>query len=460
MRLRNTLLLAIVLIILGAYVYFFEFQKGSKEKTQRLLNFKEEEAESIILNYPQQEIRLQKEPLRRWKITHPLEMAADESTIRGILAALSTNEVKRTVEEKPSAADLKNYGLDNPEVKVTLSLRNGIALPPIFVGGRTPLGNSVYVRRGAEAGVLLTDASLRSNLERKLNDFRSKKILELRDEAVKQLALKGSQGDFALSKKGDVWFIDQPKYYRADQAEVQGILSIIRSISAQDFIEESPSELKKYGLDKPRLRVTVFMGEQEGAREIRFGNKREGKEEVYLVADSKGTVYAVHESVLKQLEKDLTALRDKEILSFRQDQVAKAQIFTPKESVALVKGEKEKWRVEGPKKGKAKQGAVPDYLTFLNHLKAKGFADDEAKDLKKYGLDSPSLKISIVDKNGKNLGTLLLGSKIGTEYYAGREGSMTVYTVDEFSYNQLNKRLTDFLEEEKKEIPAPGKTKK
>lgn len=460
MRLRNTLLLAIVFILLGAYVYLFEFQKGPKEKTQRLLNFKEEEAESLILNYPQQEIRLQKEPSGRWKITRPLETAADESTIGTILAALSTNEVKRTFEEKPSAEDLKNYGLDKPQVKVTLSLRNGIALPPILVGGKTPLGNSVYVRRGAEAGVLLTDASLRSNLERKLNDFRSKKILELRDEAVQQLALKGSRGNFALSKKEDIWFIDRPRYYRADQAEVQGIVSTIRNMSAQDFVEESLSELKKYGFDKPRLRVTVSTGEQEGPRELLFGNRREGKDEVYLVVDSKGTVYAVSESVLKQLEKDLTALRDKEILSFRQDQVAKVQISTPKESLALAKGEKEEWRVEAPKKEKAKQGAGPDYLTFLNHLKAKGFADDEAKDLKKYGLDFPSLKISIADKDGKKLGTLLLGSKTGAEYYAGREGSTTVYTVDEFSYNRLNKQLTDFLEEEKKESTAPSKTKK
>ena len=52
------------------------------------------------------------------------------------------------------------------------------------------------------------------------------------------------------------------------------------------------------------------MGEQEGSREILFGNKREGKDEVYVAVDSKGTVYTIHESVVKQLEKDLTALRD------------------------------------------------------------------------------------------------------------------------------------------------------
>ena len=320
MHLRNTFLLALVFILLGAYVYFFELQEGTKENTERLLNFREEEVEGIILNYPEQEIRLRKEVLGRWKITRPLESAADESTVSAILAALTTGEVKRTFEEKASEADLKNYGLDRPEVKVLITLRNGVALPAIFVGAKTPVGNSAYIRRGAEPGVILTDASIRSKLEKKLNDF-----------------------------------------------------------------------------------------------------------------------------------------RNKEFLAIPRDQVAELQIFTPKESLVLTKGEKEEWKVEAPKKGVAKQPLISDYLTLLSHLRAKGFADDEAKDLKKYGLDSPAVKISAVAKDGKTLAVLLLGNKSGTEYYAAREGNPAVYMIDEFSYSQLNKKPTDFLEQEKKERSAPGK---
>lgn len=459
MRLRNTFLLALVFILLGAYVYFFELQKGAKEKTERLLNFREEEVAGIILNYPQQEIRLRKEVLGRWKITHPLESAADESTVSAILAALNTGEVKRTFKGKASEADLKNYGLDRPEVKVLITLRNGVALPPIFVGAKTPVGNSAYIRRGAEPGVLLTDASIRSNLEKKLNDFRNKKIMEFNENEAIQLVLRGTRGDFTMNKKGEIWFIDGPKSYRADQAEIKRTLSIIRNISVQDFIEEAPAGLKRYGLDRPRLKVAVFMGEEAGHREILFGNKREGKEEVYLVSDPKGAVYTVQENLLPQLEKDLTVLRDKEILSVPRDQVAKLQITTPKETLVLAKGEKDEWRVEAPKKGVAKQPVVSDYLTLLSRLRAKGFADDEAKDLKKYGLDPPAVKISAAAKDGKIVETLLVGNKTGIEYYAAREGNPTVYTIDEFSYNELNKQLTDFLEQEKKEGPAPGKTK-
>lgn len=327
MRLRNTLLLTAVFILLGAYLYFFEFPKGGKGKTEKLLNFKENEVERIILSYPQQEIRLQKEPTGKWKITHPLQGAADESTITGILSALSTSEVKRTLDTKPSPEELKNFGLDQPEAKVVITLKSGLTLPTIFVGEKTPVGSSAYVKRGSEAAILLTDASLRSSLEKKLNDF-----------------------------------------------------------------------------------------------------------------------------------------RDKEILPFRQDMAVKLQIHTPKESLVLVKGEKEDWNVESPRKGKAKNVAVSAYLTALSQLRAKGFAEDEPRDLKKYGLNSPALKISLEGKDGKTLGTLSLATKGGQNYFARREETATVYTIEPFSYNQLNKQLTDFLEEEKKEArgkPAPqGGTKK
>lgn len=460
MRLRNTLLLAFLFVLLGAYVFFFELQKRTTGKTEKLLNFKEEEVQSFVLNYPDREIRLQRDLQGRWGIVHPLEAPADESTVGAILSALNTSEAKRTVEEKPTAADLQNYGLDKPEVKVLISLRNGITLPSISVGAKTPVGNSSYVRRGADAGVLLTDASLRPSLEKNLNDLRNKQILEVRPEAVKRLVLRGSKGDFALSKKGDYWFIDPPRSYRADRMEVHGILSAIRNLSTRDFIDESPLELKKFGLDKPRLKISVVTGEEEGVHEILFGSKPKGKNEVYAVVDSKGTVFTVDENALKQFEKDLTELRDKEILSARRDQIARLEIRTAKDSLVLAQGKKDEWRVETPKQAKTKQEAVSKYLSLLSQLKAKGFADDEAKDLKKYGLDSPSVKLSIADKDGKSLGTLLLGSKTGNEYYAAREGSATVYTIDELSYNQLNKQLVDFLEEENKGKPGASGAKK
>jgi hypothetical protein len=93
---------------------------------------------------------------------------------------------------------------------------------------------------------------------------------------------------------------------------------------------------------------------------------------------------------------------------------------------------------------------VTDYLTILSRLKAKGFASDEAKTAQQYGLDRPSLKITLGGDDGKQLGALLLRDGANAEYYAKREDNPTVYVIEEFFYRQLDKRAGDFLGEETK----------
>jgi len=457
--LRHTLLAGAIFVLLGAYIYFFELSKGDQDKSQRLLSFNQDDVESIALAYPEQEIQLKRNDSGRWRMTHPLQVPADESTISNVLSALSTSEVQRTVEEKAGPEELKNFGLDKPQVKVAIGLKRGGSLPPLLLGAKTPVGNSTYVKRETEPRVLLTSGLLSSSFEKKLYDFRDKKIAELKESEVKQLTLKGTQGTFVLTKKDQAWFIDQPKSYRADQGEIQGMLAGLSGMFARDFLDGPRLDLKKYGLDHPRLQITLDMGQKEGRREILFGGKAEGKEEVYVALNSEATVYTVLDSVFKVLDKGLTALRDKQILPVAQEKVAKLRIYhDPNDSIVLLKGPKEEWMEEAPKTGKIQQRGVADYLTALGALRAREFAADEPKEIKKYGLDPPSLRVSLEGKDGKSLETLLVGrSREG--YYAKREGSPTVFAIDESSYQRINKHRNDFLAEEKANPPA-GATKK
>ena len=314
MRPRHTLILAVILVLLGAYVYFFELQKGEKGKSERLFNFKEDEVAGIVLGYPEREIQLQREPSGRWKLTQPLQADADKSIISSTLAALSAGDIKRTLEKKPSPEDIKSFGLDRPTVKVSITLKSGLTLTTLIVGAKTPLGDSAYIQRGSDPAVYLTGAALA----------------------------------FALAKE--------------------------------------PNDL-----------------------------------------------------------------RDKAILAFPQEQVARLGIQTPQESLVLTKGEKEQWILEAPVKKNAKADAVSDYLAALAQLRAKTFVDDQPRELKKYGLDPAALKISVDGKDGKNLATLQIGGKSGETYYARREGNPTVYAIDESAYKFLRKQLADFLAEEKSE---------
>lgn len=314
MRQRNTLILAALLIVLGAYVYFFEIRPGDKPKGDRLVNFKPDEVASILLTYPKLEIQLQKDAAGKWKLTQPLQAAAGGSTVGGLLAALSAATIQRTLEKKPAPEDLKSFGLERPAAKVTLTLKSGITLPALIVGAATPLGNSAYVQRSGDPAVYLADASLALGLQKKIDDF-----------------------------------------------------------------------------------------------------------------------------------------RDRQIISFPVESAAKLTIQTGKESVILIKSEKEEWQPAPPATGNVSGAVVVEYLVAIGGITAKAFVDDQPKDLKRYGLDPAPVKVAVAGRDGNNLAALLVGDKSGDSYYAKREGEPQVYAIDEPSYRSLLRRLPDFLAEDKKE---------
>jgi hypothetical protein len=454
---RKSLIVAVLLLILGAYVYFFEFQKDTADKGEKLLKFTPDEITGVVINDGQQEIRLQKDDSGKWKITSPIQAGADESTVSGVLAALSSAEITRTLVPNPSAEELKSFGLERPSIKVSVTTKSGLTLPGLLIGAKTPVGSSVYVKRETKNDVLLANASVVPSLQRSVKDFRDKRILEFKADAVKQLIFRGARKDWVLEKKGDDWFVDGPKVYRANPAEVGAMLSAVRFMSAQDFIEAEVADRRRYGLDPPRLRLSLSFG--DGQRDIYFGSSTEQTGEIYLALDSAPTIYTVRTDVVKMLDKDSLALRDKTILPFSMDQVAKLKIERPKDALALVKSENNNWSLEAPKKDAVAQETVTQYLRALRDLKTTRFVEDDAKDLKRFGLNQPSLRISLETKEGKNFG-LAIGGKTGSEYYARREDSPALYAIDESTYRQIDKSIIDFTKKTPKDESASSRKSK
>ncbi|MDP6558836.1 MAG: DUF4340 domain-containing protein [Candidatus Binatia bacterium] len=457
MRLRNTLLLLLFFISLGAYIYLFELRDGPQEERDRLIRLKEEEVGALVLMYREREIRLEKGTSGRWRLTHPIETLADESTIRGVLSALKNSKIKRTVEIEPKREDLPSLGLHNRWLMFFIKKKNGSPLPLIFLGAKAPVGNSAYIKRSGETSVLLTDASLRSSLDKRLLDFREKRILQLKDAPVNQLTLHRADGKLILVKKEKDWVIQQPGPYRADQAQVTGLLSTLENMRAREFLEESPAELGAYGLDDPRLQIFLALGREEPLS-VLLGNRKEGKDEVYLALKPQGTLFTVHESVFEMLDRDLDALRDKKILRIDRDKVVRLDIEGQEGTLVLLRGGDGAWKTEAAESRKAKTDAVRDYLESLDRLRAMGFADDEPADPEKFGLEDPSLKITLEGEEREAIATLLLGEPGPGEFYARRSGEPTVYTLEESQYRRIKKKPADFFEEEKAEPPPSGPT--
>lgn len=104
-----------------------------------------------------------------------------------------------------------------------------------------------------------------------------------------------------------------------------------------------------------------------------------------------------------------------------------------------------KWKIVEPKPLPADQDAVGSLVSSLSSLNADKVVEDKAADLKPYGLDHPTLDVSVLKKDGKTA-ELLIGddTPTGSGSYAKLPGDAKVVTIATFTKTGIDKRPDDF----------------
>ncbi len=446
MRFRSTLVLILILLGLGAYVYWVEVPKSQEEaKKKTIFEFKPEDVTEVTLVYADHELALKKSG-DDWRLTKPLDAAADNMVVKNLVDAIAQAEVKKTFDD---ATDLAQYGLDQPFVKVTVKLKDK-ELPAVLVGKSTPVGFSAYAKKADEPKVFLTTSAFRSGLDKKAKDLRDKTILTFVDKDVQRIEIHGDGKDLALAQKDDHWTIERPAPYAADATAMRGFLSTLRSLRAVDFASDQPTDLATYGLDNPRLKVSLYLGKDNTEKDLLIGKDAENKQ-IYVQASGQPTVYVVSDWVMRDLNKNVGDFRDKTLLAFDRDKVSAVDV-TRKDGghFKLVRGDDKQWRVEGAGDGKPAQTAISQYIGDLHDISGYEIAADQPASLAPFGLDQPLLTITIIGEENKPIGTVLMSTRQAdnakNEYTATTQGGQTVFLVRDYLYTRLDKQPKDFIE--------------
>lgn len=449
MRFRSTFVLVLLLIGLGAYVYWVEVPKSQEEaKKKTIFEFKPEDATDVSLVYADREIVLKKAG-EDWRLTKPLDAPADSMAVKNLINAIAEAEVKKTLDD---ASDLAPYGLDQPFAKVTVKLKDK-ELPTILVGKSTPVGFSAYVKKADEPKVLLTTSAFRSGMDKKASDLRDKTILTFADKDVQKIEIRGEGKDLALLQKDDHWTIERPGPYAADATAMRGFLSTLRSLRAVDFPSDAPADLSTYGLDNPRLKVSLFLGKDNAEKDLLIGKDTDNKQ-VYVQGSGQPTVYTVSDWVMRDLNKNVGDFRDKTLLAFDRDKAAAIEVARKDGShFKLVRNDDKQWRVEGGPEGKPAQTAISQYIGDLHDLAGYEIAADQPSDLTQFGLDQPLLTVTVFGEQNKPVGTVLIASRqtdsAKKDFTAMTQGGPTVFLIRDYLYTRLDKQPQDFIEKPK-----------
>jgi hypothetical protein len=455
--LRRILLFLVLAAGLVTYLVVYELPQAEREATKdKLLTIDKDAITGVTLVYPDREIELAKGD-KGWRLVRPVEAPADDAIVKGMLATIVDAEVQKTLDEAPQ--DLSGFGLDKPNVVARLTAKDA-SPPPIAVGKNTTIGGKTYVRKGDEPKVYLTTTVIQTGLNKQVKDLRDKQLLVFQDGDVTRVAIERTGGEsttLVRSAEGEAWTVadGQP----ADSTEVRSYLASLRAARAVDFPDDAPQDLKQYGLDKPRLSITVGGKEGTEPQTLSLGGERtEGtSKQVFAQRQGVPTVYALGDWSYRSLDKGTNQFRDKTVLKIEPTSVGRVDL-TRREggSVVLVRQPEGGWRFESGAQGKTNEGPVTRLLEDIEELRGSEIAAESGADLGRFGLATPDVRIALADAQGKEIGAVLAAKHDG-KHYVARAGKGPVFEVRDYMFARLDKKPEDFVEPTTTTTAAPAK---
>jgi len=277
-RPRNTLLLLLVLLALGGYIYWVELPGQKREaEAKKLVSLQKDAVTAIALDYPDHSIALAKNDQGDWRLTKPVEADADDPVVNNMLTAIAEADVSRTLDDVGDK--LASYGLDKPEATVTLTLKDGKPFPVLKIGKTTQVGSSAYLQKDDDPKVYIGTASFQAVMKKQVKDLRDKSLMTFEDQDVQKVELQKGDTTIAVERLDpERWRITAPASYPGDPAEMRALLASIRGLRADDFVNDDPAaDLKPFGLDAPQLRVAVWSGKDRAQKTLLLGGFKIGR---------------------------------------------------------------------------------------------------------------------------------------------------------------------------------------
>jgi hypothetical protein len=219
-----------------------------------------------------------------WELASPAGGAGirlDQSKIESALWSLGSVWAERVVDEAPE--DLSVYGLDKPLPRtVVIDSEGGRA--DFVVGNMTPSRSSYYVMTGEDPKVYTVSEYSVRNLLMDLDSIRERSLLApFEPQNLRRLSLDTGKTRIDVSPKGEgdtglssfsTFMLTGPyaRTHGVDSEKFTEFLTPLQSLQIRDFIDDTPSSLGPYGLDKPmRLYVEtdassleLFLGKAAG----------------------------------------------------------------------------------------------------------------------------------------------------------------------------------------------------
>lgn len=406
----------------------------------------------------------------RWYVG---EILAESAKVTELLDQLGRLEARgpEALIDNPDDAKKKELGLTaeaQSQVAVTVQDPGEPAPAPrtltYLLGKANEETKKVAVQLAGYPSVALVDEAVVKLVDRPALAYRGRRLFDTAQADLASLAVrKEGQPAFTLAKKDGTWSITQPVATEADATKASQLVGDLSRLEAVEYVDDAPTPADldaKYGLAKPRLAAVLgFTGTGAKERTLEIGKNPEGKTDVYARLDG-GSVFTIPNTTIDTLQDGAVALLPQQLWTILPEQFTAIAVERASGEKYTLTPEGNDWKLAGPFEAKVPFLLAQPMLSALGGLKAEQYEELVVSDPAKYGLDKPTLKLTLTYKqttqeNGEpkesmQTRTLVIGkpAMAGATYYAQVEGGATqaVFTIPEAVREETDRAALDLLD--------------
>jgi predicted membrane metal-binding protein len=186
---RTTLILLLLALSLGGFVYFYEVQGASQQqlaltKQQQIFSFEEEQVQAFTVKTQKQKLLFErgvKAGKSLWRMKAPSNTLASEASVSYLMNLLVKGKSNRTIHVP--ATQLQEYGLNQPQATIEVKLKNQ-QTHQLVLGKPDFNRNFLYAQADPSAkpngnvDVLLVPTDFENAVNRQLSEWKSQEASE------------------------------------------------------------------------------------------------------------------------------------------------------------------------------------------------------------------------------------------------------------------------------------------
>ena len=169
----------------------------------------------------------------KWKITAPVESAADSLTVARFTENLDDLRLESVVSTNPQKYETYGVGPAGKHVNITW----GRNKKTFYIGENGPDFQSFYVRLGNDPRVFLSNGRL--NLPENLDTWRDKTVINLPEAQIDRIAVSLPGDNYEVVRSGTSWLLNEDdETTAADSTKVTTWLRRFTPLKANAFLDD------------------------------------------------------------------------------------------------------------------------------------------------------------------------------------------------------------------------------